>query len=77
LADDFRIGRGVGERIAGLGLGGNALANASPYTEVVGKGSNTVYRARFVGFGSRDDANSACAALKRNDFDCMLLPSKG
>lgn len=56
---------------------GNALANASPYTEVVGKGSNTVYRARFVGFGSRDDANSACAALKRNDFDCMLLPSKG
>ncbi|MBB3608553.1 D-alanyl-D-alanine carboxypeptidase (penicillin-binding protein 5/6) [Rhizobium sp. BK602] len=56
---------------------GNALANASPYTEAVGTGSNTVYRARFVGFGSRDDANSACAALKRNDFDCMLLPSKG
>ncbi|MEZ2222249.1 serine hydrolase [Rhizobium sp. RCC_161_2] len=56
---------------------GNALANASPYTEAVGKGNNTVYRARFVGFGSRDDANSACAALKRNDFDCMLLPSKG
>ena len=56
---------------------GNALANASPYTEAVGKGSNTVYRARFVGFGSRDDANSACAALKRNDFDCLLLPHKG
>ncbi|ACM25718.1 D-alanyl-D-alanine carboxypeptidase [Agrobacterium sp. SHOUNA12C] len=55
---------------------GNALANASPYTEAVGKGSGTVYRARFVGFGSRDDANSACAALKRNDFDCLLLPHK-
>ena len=56
---------------------GNALANASPYTEAVGKGGNTVYRARFVGFTSRDDANSACSALKRKDFDCMLLPSKG
>ncbi|MEF0939542.1 D-alanyl-D-alanine carboxypeptidase family protein [Rhizobium sp. BR 362] len=56
---------------------GGALANASPYTEAVGKGSNTVYRARFVGFGSRDDANSACAALKRKDFNCMLLPNKG
>ncbi|AVA20586.1 MULTISPECIES: D-alanyl-D-alanine carboxypeptidase family protein [unclassified Rhizobium] len=56
---------------------GGALANASPYTEAVGKGSNTVYRARFVGFGSRDDANSACAALKRKDFNCMLLPTKG
>ncbi|HEX8045960.1 serine hydrolase [Rhizobium sp.] len=55
---------------------GNALANASPYMEAVGKGSGTVYRARFVGFGSRDDANSACAALKRNDFDCLLLPHK-
>jgi D-alanyl-D-alanine carboxypeptidase (penicillin-binding protein 5/6) len=56
---------------------GNALANASPYTEAVGKGGNTVYRARFVGFASRDDANSACSVLKRKDFDCMLLPSKG
>lgn len=56
---------------------GNALANASPYTEAVGKGSNTVYRARFTGFSSRDDANSACTALKRKDFDCMMLPNKG
>lgn len=56
---------------------GNALANASPYTEAVGKGSNTVYRARFTGFSSRDDATSACAALKRKDFDCMMLPNKG
>ncbi|WP_412064643.1 serine hydrolase [Rhizobium sp. SYY.PMSO] len=56
---------------------GSALANASPYTEAVGKGSGTVYRARFVGFASRDDANSACSALKRKDFDCMLLPNKG
>jgi D-alanyl-D-alanine carboxypeptidase (penicillin-binding protein 5/6) len=56
---------------------GNALANASPYTEAVGKGGSTVYRARFVGFASRDDANSACSALKRKDFDCMLLPNKG
>ncbi len=56
---------------------GNALANASPYTEAFGKGGNTVYRARFVGFSTRDDASSACAALKRKDFDCMMLPNKG
>ncbi|NLR95263.1 D-alanyl-D-alanine carboxypeptidase [Rhizobium sp. P38BS-XIX] len=56
---------------------GNALANASPYTEPYGKGNNTLYRARFVGFSTRDDATSACAALKRKEFDCMLLPNKG
>ncbi|MDL2401090.1 D-alanyl-D-alanine carboxypeptidase family protein [Rhizobium mayense] len=56
---------------------GDALANAAPYTEAVGKGRSTVYRARFVGFDSRDEANTACAALKRKDFNCMLLPNKG
>lgn len=56
---------------------GGPLLKASPYTEAVGQGANTLYRARFVGFTSRDDASSACDALKRHDFDCVLLPSQG
>lgn len=57
--------------------GGDMLAHASPYTEAVGKGAGTVYRARFVGFTSRDAAASACNALKKRSYDCVLLPSRG
>lgn len=57
--------------------GGAALKSANPYTEAVGKGANKVYRARFVGFESRDAATSACDALKKRSYDCMLLPDHG
>ncbi|MGF6172512.1 D-alanyl-D-alanine carboxypeptidase (penicillin-binding protein 5/6) [Ensifer sp. 4252] len=57
--------------------GGDMLAEASPYTEAVGNGAGTIYRARFVGFSSRDAAASACSALKKRSYDCMLLPSRG
>ncbi len=57
--------------------GGDRLAKASPYTEAVGEGAATIYRARFVGFTSRDAAVSACSALKKHSYDCMLLPSRG
>lgn len=57
--------------------GGAALKTASPYTEAVGSGSSKVYRARFVGFQSRDAATSACDALKKRSYDCMLLPDHG
>jgi D-alanyl-D-alanine carboxypeptidase (penicillin-binding protein 5/6) len=56
---------------------GGPLLDASPYTEAVGKGRGTLYRARFVGFESRDAADSACDALKKHDFDCLLLPNQG
>jgi len=56
---------------------GAALSNASPYTEVVGKGQSKVYRARFVGFESREAATSACDALKKQDFECLMLPGQG
>jgi D-alanyl-D-alanine carboxypeptidase (penicillin-binding protein 5/6) len=36
--------------------GGAALKTASPYHEAVGKGSNKIYRARFIGFQSREAA---------------------
>ncbi|WP_337266290.1 D-alanyl-D-alanine carboxypeptidase [Oryzifoliimicrobium ureilyticus] len=57
--------------------GGAALKSASPFTQSVGSGSRKIYRARFVGFKSREAANTACEALKRRSYDCMLLPSKG
>lgn len=56
---------------------GEILAEASPYTEAVGKGAGTIYRARFVGFSSRDAAAAACDALKQRSYDCMTLPSRG
>ncbi|MBB3592237.1 D-alanyl-D-alanine carboxypeptidase (penicillin-binding protein 5/6) [Rhizobium sp. BK529] len=56
---------------------GAPLVSASPYTEAVGKGANTIYRARFVGFQSKEDATSACDALKKRSYDCMLLPNQG
>ena len=36
-----------------------ALANASPYTKVIGEGRRKVYRARFTGFESREAAIEA------------------
>ena len=57
--------------------GGAALKAASPYTEAVGNGANKVYRARFIGFQSREAAASACDALKQRSYDCMLLPDHG
>ena len=57
--------------------GGAPLVSASPYTEAVGQGANRIYRARFIGFASKDAAVSACDALKQRSYDCMLLPDHG
>ncbi|MEK1897355.1 MAG: D-alanyl-D-alanine carboxypeptidase family protein [Rhizobium sp.] len=57
--------------------GGPALKTASPYTEAVGNGANKIYRARFVGFRSREAATAACDALRQRSYDCMLLPDHG
>ncbi|MEI2297760.1 D-alanyl-D-alanine carboxypeptidase family protein [Ensifer sp. MJa1] len=57
--------------------GGAPLAGAKPHTEAVGKGANAIYRARFIGFSSRDAAAAACDALKQRSYDCMMLPSRG
>ena len=56
---------------------GAPLKGASRYTEETGKGKSKVYRARFTGFSTRDAADAACSALKKHDFDCLLLPSQG
>lgn len=52
---------------------GNTLRAASPYTETFSKGSATFYRARFVGFSSKQAAWDACASLKKKNFGCYAV----
>ena len=46
------------------------LASAKPVTEMVRKGQDTIYRARFAGLDFAS-AESACRSLKRNGFSCF------
>ncbi len=52
---------------------GSALASATPFTEAVNTGSQTLYRARFAGFETKSDANAACEALKRSSYACYAV----
>ncbi len=47
-----------------------ALARATPFTEKVQKGSETLYRARFAGL-TESQADDACKSLKRSGFACF------
>ena len=48
------------------------LHKAEAYIERTVKGAKTYYRARFAGF-DRDQAESVCKRLKREDIACMAL----
>jgi len=50
--------------------GARALGGARPTTEKVQKGSETLYRARFVGLEAAT-AETACKTLKRSGFACF------
>nr|WP_249126944.1 D-alanyl-D-alanine carboxypeptidase [Brucella oryzae] len=52
---------------------GSMLRAASPYTETFNKGSTTFYRARFVGFSSKQAAWDACTSLKKKNFGCYAI----
>lgn len=52
---------------------GGPLASAEPFTEAVKSGSQTLYRARFAGFSSKNEAWDACAALKRSAYNCYAV----
>lgn len=52
---------------------GGPIASLSPYTEKFQKGSTTYHRARFAGIASAKAANNACAALKRQNFNCFAI----
>jgi len=51
---------------------GSLLSRADPFTEPVVRGDKTYYRARFAGL-QKDDAETVCRQLKRNDIDCMTI----
>ncbi len=48
------------------------LGQADPFTEKTTKGDKALFRARFAGLG-KDQAETACKNLKRNEIPCMLL----
>ena len=52
---------------------GAQLEDAEPFTESVKTGASVLYRARFAGFDSKDQAWKACAALKRNSYNCYAV----
>ena len=46
------------------------IAGATPFTEKVQKGNETLWRARFAGL-DEDKAEAACRDLKRSGFSCF------
>ncbi|KQT60300.1 MULTISPECIES: D-alanyl-D-alanine carboxypeptidase [unclassified Aureimonas] len=52
---------------------GPALRGAEGVTQSVASGSQTLYRARFSGFSSKEAANKACVALKKNAYSCYAV----
>ncbi|MHA7970063.1 serine hydrolase [Rhizobium sp. CAU 1783] len=56
---------------------GAALDGHDTYTEAVTLDGSTFYRARFTGFGSKEQARMACDKLVKNRYDCVLMPSRG
>jgi D-alanyl-D-alanine carboxypeptidase len=53
--------------------GTSVLGDASPYTEPVVKDSTTLYRARFAGFTTKQEAWDACAYLTKQKFACYAI----
>ncbi len=56
---------------ANASVGG--LKSASPYTETFQMNGTKFYRARFVGFSSKQAAWNACAALKKQKYGCYAI----
>ena len=50
----------------------DVLKGHLPFTASFMKGDQEWYRARFAGF-SQDDAEAACAALKKLSLDCAIM----
>jgi D-alanyl-D-alanine carboxypeptidase len=57
--------------------GGKSLTDKDSYTENVDRGASKLVRARFAGFETKNDAENACKVLKKSDFACLPVPSKG
>ncbi len=75
-----QIGAGPSEESARAMLADAAgkvgtLGNFRSHVERFEKNGQTFFRARFVGFGNRDDANAMCSQLKQEKLSCLALQS--
>jgi len=52
-----------------------SLSDMRPYVERFDKNGQTFFRARFVGFGSRDEASGVCGQLKKAKMSCLAMQS--
>jgi D-alanyl-D-alanine carboxypeptidase len=52
-----------------------SLVDLRPYVERFDKDGQTFYRARFIGFGGRDQATTMCDQLKRAKMSCLAMQS--
>ena len=50
-------------------------AGAEAFIDSIEEGGTTVYRARFAGL-DKDQAEWACAYLKLNDVECVIVKSQ-
>lgn len=64
--------RGILEKARGKA--GATLNGAMNFAQSAGSG---VYRARFIGFSSRQTAESACRALKAKAYSCQVISGNG
>lgn len=53
----------------------SSLTDFRPYVESFQKNGQTFYRARFTGFGDRDDATNMCNRLKKASMSCLAMQS--
>ena len=53
----------------------SALSEFQPYVERFEKNGQVFFRARFAGFGGRDDAASMCNRLKQVKLSCLAMQS--
>ncbi|MGV3490570.1 MAG: SPOR domain-containing protein [Devosia sp.] len=52
-----------------------SLGGFRPYIERFEKNGQIYYRARFSGFGDRDDATGICSELKKANMSCLAMQS--
>jgi D-alanyl-D-alanine carboxypeptidase (penicillin-binding protein 5/6) len=56
------------------GKAGASLNGVMNFAQAAGQG---VYRARFIGFSSRETAENACRVLSRQSFKCQVIAGNG
>lgn len=52
-----------------------SLIDLRTYVEKIERNGQTFYRARFIGFGDRNQATQMCATLKKENMSCLAMQS--